>query len=309
MLHVTNGDSAAEKLREAGMQGAVLPWRDILHEGPVPAGIDEANLREVRVRYLAEHGWAGEERVRADLEERDARLAQAIIGHDEIVLWFESDLYDMLQLAQVLDRLPPDVASLVIAGEEEFTGVAELTEDEMRDVFKGRDVAGKARRVAVTEALVREGRAVWRALRNPEPARLAALVDGTPDLPVLGQAIERLLQQFPWCRSHLNRTERALLKAVDDGAETPLEAFEAHQRQEERPFMGDTTALAYVRAMRQEPGALLTNRRPFTLTDEGRAVLHGQAQWRNRPERWLGGVQLPPGKPRWCWDPTQAKLV
>ena len=238
MLHVTNGDSAAEKLREAGLQGLVAPWRDILHEGPVPAGLDPAALREVRVRYLAEHGWAGEERVRADLEERDARLAQAVEGRDEIVLWFEPDLYDMLQLAQVLDRLPPDVANLVIVGEEEFTGVAQLALHELQAVFKGREVAGKARRVPVGEALVREGRAVWRALRNPEPARLAALVDGTPDLPALGEAVQRFLQQYPWCRSGLNRTERALLRAVEDGAATPLEAFEAHQRQEERPVHG-----------------------------------------------------------------------
>ena len=309
MLHVTNGDSAAEKLREAGLQGLVAPWRDILHEGPVPAGLDPAALREVRVRFLAEHGWAGEERVRADLEERDARLATAIEGRDEIVLWFESDLYDMLQLAQVLDRLPPDVANLVIVGEEEFTGVAQLALHELQAVFKGREVAGKARRVPVGEALVREGRAVWRALRNPEPARLAALVDGTPDLPALGEAVQRFLQQYPWCRSGLNRTERALLRAVDDGAATPLEAFEAHQGQEERPFMGDTTALGYLRRLRAEPGALLTSKRPFALTDEGRAVLGGQAQWRGRPERWLGGVQLPPGKPRWCWDPAAGKLV
>src|SRR3712207_7496745 len=56
---------------------------------------------------------------------RSARLAQAVAGRDAIVLWFESDLYDMLQLAQVLDRLPPDIASLAIVGEERFVGVAQ----------------------------------------------------------------------------------------------------------------------------------------------------------------------------------------
>jgi hypothetical protein len=247
--------------------------------------------------------------VRIDLEERDVRFAHAVEGRDEIVLWFEPDLYDMLQLAQVLDRLPPDIASLAIVGEEKFTGVAELALHELRALFEGRDLPGRARRIPVGEALVREGRAVWRAFRNPEPARLAALVDGTPDLPVLGEAVHRFLQQYPWCRSGLNRTERALLRAVEDGAETPLEAFEAHQRQEERPFMGDATAVDHLRTLRAEPGALLTSRRPFALTDEGRAVLNGQATWRGRPERWLGGVHLPPGKPRWCWDAAAGRLV
>ena len=36
-LIVTNGDSAAERLREAGIKGHIIPWRDMLHDGPVPA--------------------------------------------------------------------------------------------------------------------------------------------------------------------------------------------------------------------------------------------------------------------------------
>ena len=37
LLHVTNGESAGNTLRQTALGGAVLPWRDALHEGPVPA--------------------------------------------------------------------------------------------------------------------------------------------------------------------------------------------------------------------------------------------------------------------------------
>src|SRR5262249_20182386 len=36
LLHVTNGESAGNTLRQAALGGAVLPWQDSLHEGPVP---------------------------------------------------------------------------------------------------------------------------------------------------------------------------------------------------------------------------------------------------------------------------------
>ena len=36
-LHITNGESAANTLRQTALGGAVLPWQDVLHEGPVPA--------------------------------------------------------------------------------------------------------------------------------------------------------------------------------------------------------------------------------------------------------------------------------
>ena len=37
-LHVTNGESAGNTLRQTALGGAVLPWQDVLHEGPVPLG-------------------------------------------------------------------------------------------------------------------------------------------------------------------------------------------------------------------------------------------------------------------------------
>ena len=43
-LIITNGDSAAACMREARLDGEILPWRDILHEGPVPAGLDLEDL-------------------------------------------------------------------------------------------------------------------------------------------------------------------------------------------------------------------------------------------------------------------------
>ena len=52
MLHVTNGDSVVETMRQAHVVGDVVAWRDVLHEGPVPA-LDPAELRAVRARFLA----------------------------------------------------------------------------------------------------------------------------------------------------------------------------------------------------------------------------------------------------------------
>ena len=44
-LHVTNGESAGNALRQTSLGGAVLPWQDILQEGPVPAGTRRELLR------------------------------------------------------------------------------------------------------------------------------------------------------------------------------------------------------------------------------------------------------------------------
>jgi hypothetical protein len=103
MLLVTNGDSAAERIEEAGLAGELLPWRDVLHEGPVPAGLSDSELGEVRGRFLADRGWASGHETAEAFAERDAVLAD-FGKHEEVVLFFEHDLYDQLQLVQVLDR-------------------------------------------------------------------------------------------------------------------------------------------------------------------------------------------------------------
>ena len=103
MLHITNGDSAASGIRETGLAGEVLSWIDVLHEGPVPPDLDLEELRRVRAKFIASCGWATfEEAVESVLTSAIKVLAESL-GQDEVVLWFEHDLYDQLQLIQILD--------------------------------------------------------------------------------------------------------------------------------------------------------------------------------------------------------------
>ena len=85
MIHVTNGDSAAASIAATGIPGTIVPWRDVLHEGPVPAGLTEPELREVRARFLAAQGWGSYVRVLDELDRRDGVVACAC-DHDEVVL-------------------------------------------------------------------------------------------------------------------------------------------------------------------------------------------------------------------------------
>ncbi|HEU5174445.1 MAG TPA: hypothetical protein VFT96_06825, partial [Gemmatimonadaceae bacterium] len=56
-LHITNGDSAMSALRAGGVTGAIVPWRDVLHDGPVP-NLPWPELRKVRARFIASRGWS-----------------------------------------------------------------------------------------------------------------------------------------------------------------------------------------------------------------------------------------------------------
>ena len=94
-------------MREAGILGLIVPWDDVLHEGPVRAGLNVAAMRDARADFLAGCGWGSRDEIVRSLAARDAAL-ENLQRVDEIVLWFEHDLYDQLQILQILDRLPLD---------------------------------------------------------------------------------------------------------------------------------------------------------------------------------------------------------
>lgn len=52
-LVITNGDAAGELLRRSLPGAEVLPWRDVLHEGPIPLTGTLETLTAGRIEYLA----------------------------------------------------------------------------------------------------------------------------------------------------------------------------------------------------------------------------------------------------------------
>ena len=295
MLHVTNGTSVS--LAESGLGGEILAWVDVLHEGPVPAGLTDDELRRVRCIFL-DSEWPRNTSSIAELEHRD----QVLAAHEDIVLWFEHDLYDQLQLIQILDRLRHAHARLSMIATDRYLG--KLTGSELAALWPSRHP------VAVNEfALAADA---WRAFRSPDPMDLQALLaHDCSALPFLAGALRRHLQQFPALENGLSRTERQILEILADGPRAFPALFREDQHHEERIFMGDTSLLRYLRDMtscraplaREEDGL-------YRITDTGSEVLAARADHirLNGIHRWLGGVHLIGHEVLWRWD-EQAGLL
>ena len=233
MLHITNGDCAAEVIRAAGVGGEVLPWRDVLHEGPVPARLSLESLSAVRARFIAGSGWGPEGEVERGFRERDETLRRCR-AHDEVVLWFEHDLYDQLQLAQLLDFFAdhdPAPTRLTLVCGSEYLGSS----------TPGRLAERFVRRVDVDDDALALGEAAWNAFTAPDPHAIEALVaGGTAALPLIAPALIRHLEQFPSTRNGLSRTEQQALEAIAGGAATVKDAYQAAaQEREEAVWLGD----------------------------------------------------------------------
>ena len=171
VLHVTNGESAANTLRRTALGGAVLSWQDVLHAGPLPA-VPRPELLRRRAGYLSDCGWGGRRAILASLERRDRQLERAFADRVSVVLWFEHDLYDQLQLVDVLALAsaagvsPSAVVVDSFPGRPAFRGLGELTAEELETLWPERR--------ALTDEALETAAAVWDAFCAPRPEALAA---------------------------------------------------------------------------------------------------------------------------------------
>ncbi len=301
-LHVTNGDSTADLLRLSGLGGDVLPWRDVLHEGPVPADLDPPALNEVRARFIASQGWAELDVVRRSFAERDTVIERAG-DFEHVVLWFEHDLYDQLQLLQILDRLSgldlgETVLEIVMIDDhpavERFLGLGQLSPEQLRQLFPERQ--------PVTPEQIEVAQALWRVFRDPvTPGVLYYYSRDAPVLPFVGAALRRHVEQLPSLENGLGRTEQQALEALAAGPRRAADLFIAQSEQEESPFLGDTTFWSYLERLAEGAAPLLRidAAEPFSeskvaMTAVGVQVLRGAVDHIecNGIDRWYGGLHL-----------------
>jgi RNA polymerase sigma factor (sigma-70 family) len=306
-LHVLNGDSVRMTLEQSQVPGTFAVYAEVLHEGPVPREIGTRAWRETRARFISSAGYGSYADAKSIGEEWERRL-EAYADYDEVVLWFEHDLFDQLLLIRHLDWFSRRDAgtttlSLICIGEfpgfEPFHGLGQLDADQLTSLLGTRQpvVAGQL-------AL---GRRAWAAFTADDPRDLDRLVreGDTRALPFLAGALQRLLDDYPAVENGLPRTERQILELLADGPKAPARLFVAVQKREERVFMGDTTFWARVLGLSRGPVPLVTVREDgpgeyalprgsVEITEAGREVLAGRSDWISLDgyDRWLGGVHL-----------------
>ena len=297
-LHVTNGDGALYLLKKGGILGTHVAWRDALYEGPVPAGLTLEQTSALRARYLAARGYGNPIKLIHEFERRDASLRSAG-DFGEVVLWFEHDLYDQLQLLQVLtalDELELEPGRVTVAQSDHY--LESMTVDEL--------VALLRKRRSATPAVFKSARRTWERFTSSQPGDLyAAAGEDAIGLPFLRAALQRLCEEYPWKGDGLSRSERQALHAVAQGAGRFQELFSRAQAREEASFLGERGFAKILDDLAQHGALIEEEEGALVTTALGRRVLAGDADWLESYgiDRWVGGVHLVPERlTRWDDD-------
>lgn len=315
ILNITNGDCAVEIMKKANISGAFLPWRDVLHDGPIPSDLSLEELSKVRAQFITGQNWGAAEEITESFIQRDNEL-KSFREYEKVILWFEHDLYDQLQIIQILDWFHENYTEeveLSIICTEQYLG--RLSPEEMRELIKYEE--------PITETHLNLSCKAWAAFRSSTPEEWCGLLNtDTSALPFLEGAIVRLLEEYPSCSNGLSRTATQALKVILGGEKQPGKVFGGTQELEERVFLGDSSFWVILQELLDSSPALLklaegkkfnlptSKDQELTITPAALDVLSGKRNWLEikNPDRWIGGVHLE-NTNVWCWDLDSSSIV
>jgi len=300
---------------KANIKGEFLPWRDVLHNGPVPDHLCLEALSKIRSSFIIDCGWGNADDIRKDFVKRDNTL-KSFQNYSKVILWFEHDLYDQLQLIQILDwfyQQPKHHVPLALICTDNYLGP--LTPDELLKLQQYEE--------AITPQQLNLASKAWSAFRSQMPTQwLALLGDDLFSLPFLKSTVLRLLEEYPSSYNGLSRTETQALTIINNSTHNPGKVFAENQAMEGRVYMGDSSFWIILNQLLSAKPPLLsltgatqlnlpiTKEHCLSITKLGKEVLLGKSHYSNYSiiDYWLGGVHLSKDN-YWCWDSTTSTII
>jgi len=297
VLNIVNGDIAINIMKKAKIEGDFLAWRDFLHEGPILQHFSLEQLSKLRTNFLYRAGFEELNEIQEIFKERDKLLENYQI-YEKVTLWFEHDLYDQLQLLQVLawfEKEPIEDTKLTLICTKSYLGESSTEEIEKLLHYE--------------HTIMREhlelAQKAWSAFSKRTPmVWFNILEENTYILPFLQNTLRRMLEEYPNTKNGLSRSEHQALLVISKGFIKPRKIFEECQTYEEAKFMGDVIFWKILdNFITYKLINSNNNGQELTMTVLGEEVLNGTINWLkvNPINRWIGGVNLTMDN-LWCWD-------
>ena len=299
-VNVLNGDATLTLFRQSEIPGEVVVCREMMCEGKVKYTKDLAEFFESRAKHLAYHYGIDKHTYYTNVVEELGKLDASGSSANEIVLWFESDLFCQVNmlfilhyLSSRLETLPPiSIVDLPYHPPiEDFPKIFEQrTRLQPDDLLWAADV--------------------WDAwcLKTPQVLEtVSKLSAGT--LKYLPAAINAHLKQFPDINTGLSIIEHYFLLRLVLGSYRWYDLYMLFWDELEiygfSNFQLDILVNRMVRA-----GVIEEHDQMLKITSLGREILEEEENYLDyisMEHRWLGGVRL--ATTPWRWNPATNSLV
>lgn len=212
-LHITNGDSLTDYLRELDFKEDILTWREMLCEGPTVPLIDSEEFYSIRKKFLNEYYAINP----SDYNLKESiSILNAIDDYNEINLWFEFDLFCHINLIAAISLLHQKeinkpiylICSGRVAGEKDLKGLAELSPEQLKLHYKNR--------IRLAQEDIDLAIALWRTYCGKDHNIFKPYITKKSNFKYLTNGLKAHLKRFPNQKTGLCSIEENILKLIKE---------------------------------------------------------------------------------------------
>jgi len=306
ILHITNGDSTTNYLKKLNFQGDFITWREMLCEGKTSTDVGSEHFWKSRFDFLKQ-SYKVTKKQFIDLTLKEYRNLCNHKSQEEIVLWFEYDLFCQINMIAVISWLKRyrkgRKISLVCSGEvkgsNKLLGLAELTEKQLKTQYQNK--------TELTIDDIEYADYVWQLYCSDNPIKLQNVYQYQQNT-TFKYLIDSLLvhlQRFPSIGNGLNNVENSILDiTVNSALNSQDELIRKLLQQENQYGFGDLQYKKQVNDLKD----YFSSFSPVKLNKTGikvqQQLLNTYANMRN-DFSFLGGAK----KYNFLYDDTTQKLL
>ncbi|PWI29579.1 DUF1835 domain-containing protein [Flavobacteriaceae bacterium LYZ1037] len=212
-LHITNGNSLTNYLKELDIPGHILTWQEMLCEGPLSLEINTDEFLTKRKEFLNSfyHIEINEDEFKQELS-----VLNDTSGFSEIVLWFEYDLFCHINLLAVIKLLNEKniqlplflVCSGRIKGETQLKGLSELSPDQLFNHFHDK--------VKLKDSDIDLAITLWQIYCGKDHNLFKPYITKKSSFKYLNACLKAHLKRFPNLKSGLSVLENNILKIINE---------------------------------------------------------------------------------------------
>lgn len=274
ILHITNGDTTTNYLKKLNFSGDFITWREMLCEGKTTTDVGSETFWKTRFEFFKTSYKISKQKF-INYTVKEYRNLCKKKDSNEIVLWFEHDLFCQINMLAVISWLKRYrkgyQISLVCSGKVDnsnnLLGLSELNSSQIQQHFKNR--------IELTQDDIEYADYIWQLYCSDSPLRLETVYKFNPMSPFqyLETAIKAHLQRFPSIENGLNKVENTILKTAENQVLLSKKQLVTTLIKDEKVYgFGD---IQYQHSI-NNLNTLFSSFNPVSLSKKGKKVLENQ---------------------------------
>ncbi|MDX2003564.1 MAG: hypothetical protein SFW35_14100 [Chitinophagales bacterium] len=303
-LHILNGDATKDIFLRTDLKTeSYTVWREMMCEGPAEEFLHDPAFWKKREQYICKHFGETPEGYFDKVIMEQIRLEAFLSDYDEIILWFEHDVFCQINLVALLawlnrlDLRGQKLYTVSIGSHpeiERFKGYGQLSPRQLHQLLP--------HKMELSKADIHFAESAWKAYASKTPADIEQLLNNIPPhFPFLKSALQLHLQRLPHFQTRINLLEQKILQQLQENVMEKYELMRWMVEDDLEYGFTDRQFLAIIH--RLKPFYDITDN-GLQINQAGLDILNGKANGSLLPPQSVGCIAA-----GYYWEPTNGKTV